>query len=98
MPHVLSKIDIRFHNISSCHIICFYKSQTSIFQQPELNVQNPAFQFSSTVELAHSKGGHMWGRFRMERENGSTFDVAIPTVVLESFDERNAGNIEKSVE
>lgn len=34
----------------------------------------------------------------MERENGSTFDVAIPTVVLESFDERNAGNIEKSVE
>ncbi|RCN31567.1 hypothetical protein ANCCAN_22643 [Ancylostoma caninum] len=69
-----------------------------IGKQPELNVQNPAFQFSSTVELAHSKGGHMWGRFRMERENGSTFDVAIPTVVLESFDERNAGNIEKSVE
>ncbi|KAK6741168.1 hypothetical protein RB195_009181 [Necator americanus] len=69
-----------------------------IGKQPELNMQNPAFQFSSTVELAHSKGGHMWGRFRMERENGSTFDVAIPTVVLESFDEKNAGNIEKSVE
>ncbi|WKY00101.1 hypothetical protein Q1695_014739 [Nippostrongylus brasiliensis] len=69
-----------------------------IGKQPELNAQNPAFQFSSTVELAHSKGGHMWGRFKMERQNGSTFDVAIPTVVLESFDEKSAGNIEKSVE
>uniref|UniRef100_A0A1I7WJU9 ApaG domain-containing protein n=1 Tax=Heterorhabditis bacteriophora TaxID=37862 RepID=A0A1I7WJU9_HETBA len=35
--------------------------------QPELNVHSPAFQFSSTVELPHSKGGHMWGRFKMER-------------------------------
>ncbi|KHJ75916.1 hypothetical protein OESDEN_24465 [Oesophagostomum dentatum] len=69
-----------------------------IGKQPELNIHTPAFQFSSTVELAHSKGGHMWGRFRMERENGSTFDVAIPTVVLESFDEKNAGNMEKSAE
>ncbi|KAK5975002.1 2-methoxy-6-polyprenyl-1 4-benzoquinol methylase mitochondrial [Trichostrongylus colubriformis] len=67
-------------------------------KQPELNVQTPAFQFSSTVELAHSKGGHMWGRFKMERPNGSTFDVAIPTVVLESFDEKSTGNVEKSVE
>uniref|UniRef100_W6NED0 Protein TAG-307 n=1 Tax=Haemonchus contortus TaxID=6289 RepID=W6NED0_HAECO len=67
-------------------------------QQPELNAQTPAFQFSSTVELAHSKGGHMWGRFKMERPNGSTFDVAIPTVVLESFDEGSVGNIEKTVE
>lgn len=69
-----------------------------IGKQPELNLQNPAFQFSSTVELAHSKGGHMWGRFKMERQNGSTFDVAIPTVVLESFDEKSTGSIEKSVE
>ncbi|VDO45367.1 unnamed protein product [Haemonchus placei] len=69
-----------------------------IGKQPELNAQTPAFQFSSTVELAHSKGGHMWGRFKMERPNGSTFDVAIPTVVLESFDESSVGNIEKTVE
>lgn len=34
----------------------------------------------------------------MERQNGSTFDVAIPTVVLESFDEKSTGSIEKSVE
>ncbi|CAB3403646.1 unnamed protein product [Caenorhabditis bovis] len=56
-------------------------------KQPELNVVSPAFQFSSTIELKHSKGGHMWGRFKMERENGVMFDVHIPTIVLESTDE-----------
>ncbi|CAI5446648.1 unnamed protein product [Caenorhabditis angaria] len=56
-------------------------------KQPELNVVSPAFQFSSTIELKHSKGGHMWGRFKMERENGVIFDVHIPTIVLESTDD-----------
>lgn len=28
------------------------------------------------------------GRFKMERGNGSTFDAAIPTIMLESFDEK----------
>ncbi|CAD6188590.1 unnamed protein product [Caenorhabditis auriculariae] len=61
-----------------------------IGKQPELNAESPAFQFSSTIELKHSKGGHMWGRFKMERDNGVMFDVHIPTVVLESTDDAPA--------
>lgn len=58
-------------------------------KQPELNAATPAFQFSSTLELKHTKGGHMWGRFKMERENGVLFDVHIPTIVFESTEEIN---------
>lgn len=31
----------------------------------------------------------MWGRFKMERENGVLFDVHIPTIVFESTEEIN---------
>uniref|UniRef100_A0A0M3ILZ8 ApaG domain-containing protein n=1 Tax=Ascaris lumbricoides TaxID=6252 RepID=A0A0M3ILZ8_ASCLU len=55
---------------------------------PRLSPQEPAFQFSSTVDLPQPKGAHMWGKFKMERENGSCFDVTIPTIVLESHAER----------
>lgn len=56
---------------------------------PRLSPQEPAFQFSSTINLPQPKGAHMWGKFKVEREDGSFFDVAIPTVVLESHSERD---------
>ncbi|KHN81940.1 Polymerase delta-interacting protein 2 [Toxocara canis] len=59
-----------------------------IGSNPRLSPQEPAFQFSSTVDLPQPKGAHMWGKFKMERENGSCFDVTIPTIVLESHAER----------
>uniref|UniRef100_A0A7E4W4L1 ApaG domain-containing protein n=1 Tax=Panagrellus redivivus TaxID=6233 RepID=A0A7E4W4L1_PANRE len=54
---------------------------------PRLTSQNPVLQFSSTVELSQPKGGHMWGRFTLERDDGSTFEVTVPTIALESHTE-----------
>ncbi|GMR33500.1 hypothetical protein PMAYCL1PPCAC_03695, partial [Pristionchus mayeri] len=50
----------------------------AIGRLPELTADRPAFQFSSNVDLPQSKGGNMWGTFKMERENGQTFDVTLP--------------------
>ncbi|GMR41589.1 hypothetical protein PMAYCL1PPCAC_11784, partial [Pristionchus mayeri] len=55
-----------------------------IGRQPELTAARPAFQFSSNVDLPQSKGGNMWGTFKMERENGQAFDVQIPHFHLDT--------------
>lgn len=52
-------------------------------QEPILNSRLPAFQYSSHVSL-QAPSGHMWGTFRMEREDGLVFDVRIPPFSLES--------------
>lgn len=52
-------------------------------QEPILSPRLPAFQYSSHVSLG-STSGHMWGTFRMEREDGHTFDCRIPPFSLES--------------
>merc|ERR1712224_456680 len=52
-------------------------------QQPVLSSAEPAFQYSSHVSL-QSTSGHMWGTYRMERPNGSMFDIRIPPFTLES--------------
>jgi len=54
-----------------------------IGREPVLSKWQPAFQFSSHVSL-HSPSGHMWGTFKMEREDGFTFDCRIPPFSLES--------------
>lgn len=51
-------------------------------QEPVLTPRSPAFQYSSHVSL-QSASGHMWGTFRMERQDGSTFDCKIPAFSLE---------------
>ncbi|KAH7731489.1 ApaG domain containing protein [Aphelenchoides avenae] len=50
---------------------------------PQLTKYRPAYQFSSVVALPSSKGSHMWGTFKVEREDGSIFEVSVPTVSLE---------------
>jgi polymerase delta-interacting protein 2 len=57
-----------------------------IGQEPVLDSKNPAFQYSSHVSL-ESCNGHMWGTFRMEREDGSHFEAKIPAFNLESREE-----------
>lgn len=55
-------------------------------QEPLLSPQQPAFQYSSHISL-QAPSGHMWGTFRMEREDGHTFDCRIPPFSLESKNE-----------
>ncbi|UYV76402.1 POLDIP2 [Cordylochernes scorpioides] len=52
-------------------------------QEPVLSPSQPAFQYCSHVSL-QSPSGHMWGTYRMEREDGHTFDCRIPPFSLES--------------
>uniref|UniRef100_A0A336MQP7 CSON004328 protein n=1 Tax=Culicoides sonorensis TaxID=179676 RepID=A0A336MQP7_CULSO len=52
-------------------------------QEPVLSPRLPAFQYSSHVSL-QAPSGHMWGTFRMEREDGHTFDCRCPPFSLES--------------
>jgi len=55
-------------------------------QEPVLSRDQPAFQYSSHVSL-QAPSGHMWGTFRMEREDGYAFDCRIPPFSLESKQE-----------
>lgn len=58
-------------------------------QEPVLSPRLPAFQYSSHVSL-QAPSGHMWGTFRMEREDGHMFDCRIPPFSLESKPDDNA--------
>lgn len=51
--------------------------------EPLLSKSEPAYQYSSHVNL-QDKSGHMWGTFRMQREDGHTFECRIPPFSLES--------------
>jgi uncharacterized protein affecting Mg2+/Co2+ transport len=50
---------------------------------PCLTPQMPAFQFSNHINLMQPKGGHFWGKLKAEYEDGTTFEINIPTVQLE---------------
>ncbi|XP_043510013.1 polymerase delta-interacting protein 2 [Frieseomelitta varia] len=60
-------------------------------QEPVLSKMLPAFQYSSHVSL-QAASGHMWGTFRMEREDGYAFDCRIPPFSLESKIEKPPTN------
>lgn len=64
-------------------------------QEPVLSPRLPAFQYSSHVSL-QAPSGHMWGTFRMEREDGHMFDCRIPPFSLESKPDDNAGGAASS--
>jgi len=60
-------------------------------QEPVLSRMQPAFQYSSHVSL-QAPSGHMWGTFRMERQDGLNFDCVIPPFSLESkYDDPTTG-------
>ncbi|XP_013111422.2 polymerase delta-interacting protein 2 [Stomoxys calcitrans] len=58
-------------------------------QEPILSPRLPAFQYSSHVSL-QAPSGHMWGTFRLEREDGHMFDCKIPPFSLESKPEETS--------
>ncbi|XP_055853328.1 polymerase delta-interacting protein 2 [Episyrphus balteatus] len=64
-------------------------------QEPILSRKLPAFQYSSHVSL-QAPSGHMWGTFRLEREDGHSFDCKIPPFSLESKPEENPTPSSKS--
>jgi polymerase delta-interacting protein 2 len=51
-------------------------------QEPRLSKEYPAFQYSSHVSLS-APSGHMWGTFKMEKDDGSFIEVRIPPFNLE---------------
>lgn len=51
--------------------------------EPILTKNEPAYQYSSHVNL-QDKSGHMWGTFKMQREDGYSFECRIPPFSLES--------------
>lgn len=52
-------------------------------KEPMLSPEEPAYQYSSHVSL-QAPSGHMWGTFKMEKENGASFECKIPPFSLES--------------
>ncbi|CAA2962566.1 polymerase delta-interacting 2 [Olea europaea subsp. europaea] len=51
--------------------------------EPSLTPTEPAYQYSSHVNL-EDKSGLMWGTFKMQREDGHTFECKVPPFSLES--------------
>jgi polymerase delta-interacting protein 2 len=51
-------------------------------QEPRLSKQYPAFQYSSHISLS-APSGHMWGTFKMEKDDGTCIEVRIPPFNLE---------------
>ncbi|XP_075146097.1 DNA polymerase delta interacting protein 2 isoform X2 [Haematobia irritans] len=66
-------------------------------QEPILSPRLPAFQYSSHVSL-QAPSGHMWGTFRLEREDGHMFDCKIPPFSLESKPEETNSDQTKTPE
>ncbi|GFR81744.1 polymerase delta-interacting protein [Elysia marginata] len=63
-----------------------------VCQEPVLSPEQPAFQYSSHVSL-QAPSGHMWGTYKMERRDGTSFDCKIPPFSLESkTDDNNPNN------
>ncbi|CAF3374508.1 unnamed protein product [Rotaria sp. Silwood1] len=52
--------------------------------EPRLSKEYPAFQYSSHISLS-APSGHMWGTFKMERDDGTFIEVRIPPFNLESL-------------
>lgn len=51
-------------------------------QEQILSKYQPAFQYSSHVNIQQANSGHMSGHFKCEREDGETFIVKIPSFPL----------------
>ncbi|CAF0810333.1 unnamed protein product [Rotaria sordida] len=50
--------------------------------EPRLSKEYPAFQYSSHISLS-APSGHMWGTFKMEKDDGTFIEVRIPPFNLE---------------
>ena len=68
---------------SQTNMLQTIKGRGVVGVEPLLTKNEPAYQYSSHVNL-QDKSGHMWGTFKMQREDGYTFECRIPPFSLES--------------
>lgn len=68
---------------SQTNMLQTIKGRGVVGVEPLLSKSEPAYQYSSHVNL-QDKSGHMWGTFKMQREDGHTFECRIPPFSLES--------------
>lgn len=68
---------------SQTNMLQTIKGRGVVGVEPLLTKSEPAYQYSSHVNL-QDRSGHMWGTFRMQREDGHTFECRIPPFSLES--------------
>lgn len=79
-------IQLRAHQwriFSQFGLLDIAKGMGVVGQEPFLCKRYPCFQYCSHVSLPTS-GGHMWGTYLIDRENGSSFECRIPLFLLES--------------
>uniref|UniRef100_A0A6G1SCA6 Polymerase delta-interacting protein 2 n=1 Tax=Aceria tosichella TaxID=561515 RepID=A0A6G1SCA6_9ACAR len=68
---------------SQTNMLQTIKGRGVVGVEPLLTKGEPAYQYSSHVNL-QDRSGHMWGTFKMQREDGYTFECRIPPFSLES--------------
>lgn len=68
---------------SQTNMLQTIKGRGVVGVEPLLTKSEPAYQYSSHVNL-QDKSGHMWGTFKLQREDGHTFECKIPPFSLES--------------
>lgn len=73
----------RWKIFSRTNMLQTIKGRGVVGVEPLLTKSEPAFQYSSHVNL-QDESGHMWGTFKMQREDGYTFECRIPPFSLES--------------
>jgi len=73
----------RWKIFSKTNMLQTIKGRGVVGVEPMLTKSEPAFQYSSHVNL-QDESGHMWGTFRMQREDGYTFECRIPPFSLGS--------------
>lgn len=74
---------------SQTNMIQTIKGRGVVGVEPLLTKHEPAYQYSSHVNL-QDKSGLMWGTFKMQKENGYTFECKIPSFSLESSQSVNS--------
>lgn len=83
-----SDFNIRLHErhwkvFSQTNMVQAIKGRGVVGIEPLLSKAEPAYQYSSHINL-QDKSGHMWGTFKMQRDDGYTFECRIPSFSLES--------------
>lgn len=68
---------------SQTNMLQTIKGRGVVGVEPILTRNEPAYQYSSHVNL-QDRSGHMWGTFKLQREDGQTFECKIPPFSLES--------------
>uniref|UniRef100_A0A915D6P4 ApaG domain-containing protein n=1 Tax=Ditylenchus dipsaci TaxID=166011 RepID=A0A915D6P4_9BILA len=81
-PLILSERNMKIYTLAGLRHVNMSDEKISNKPLPYLG-PNPAYQFSDHIMLTQAKGGQLWGRLKMEKDDGSFFDCPVPTVLLD---------------